>query len=170
VSLFTKLFRKGKKNINLQVTEMGEEKPEPKPEGTGTTLRKPEESPAPPHKKEGPELTALEMAQKKDWEVKTLPVWKPGDVILDTYEVEDVISGGMGHVYIANHNKWKVKLAIKSPNEMMLAGSQLMDRAGSPSKHRLLLLREKYRRCAPYCSGICGWRKPEAMDRGRQMH
>ena len=121
MSLFKKLFGKGKKKLNLQVTKVGEEKPEPKVERTGTTLRKSEEAPAPPQKKEGPELTALEMAKRQDWEVKTLPEWKPGDVILDTYEVEDVISGGMGHVYIANHNKWKVKLAIKSPNEIMLS-------------------------------------------------
>ena len=121
MSLFKKLFGKGKKKINLQVTEVGEEKPKPKPNRTGTTLRKPEESTAPPQKKEGPELTALEMAQRKDWKIKSLSVWEPGDVILDTYEVEDVISGGMGHVYIANHNKWNVKLAIKSPNEMMLS-------------------------------------------------
>jgi len=100
---------------------MGDEKPDPKPDRTGTTLRKPEESPTPPQKKEGPELTALEMAKRKDWDIKFLPIWKPGDVILDTYEVEDVISGGMAHVYIANHNKWNVKLAIKSPNEMMLS-------------------------------------------------
>jgi WD40 repeat protein len=121
MSFLTRLFGKGKKKINLQVTEVGEEKPEPKPEGTGTTLRKPVEAPASPEKKEGPELTALEMAQRKDWKIKSLPEWKPGDVILGTYEVEDVISGGMGHVYIANHNKWNVKLAIKSPNEMMLS-------------------------------------------------
>jgi len=95
MSFLTKLFGKGKKKINLQVTEVGEAKPEPKAEGTGTTLRKPEESTAPPHKKEGPELSALEMAKCQDWEVKTLPIWEPGDAILDTYEVENRISGGM---------------------------------------------------------------------------
>jgi WD40 repeat protein/tRNA A-37 threonylcarbamoyl transferase component Bud32 len=118
MSFLTKLFGKGKKKINLQVTKVDEEKSEPKPEGTGTTLRKPE----------GPELTALEMANRKDWEVKTLPIWEPGDVILDTYEVEDVISGGMGHVYIAEHKHWKRKLAIKSPNEMMLSDKALFAR------------------------------------------
>jgi WD40 repeat protein/serine/threonine protein kinase len=121
MSLLTKLFGRKKQKINIQVTEVGQGKPDPKPDRTGTTLRKPEESPALPQKKEGPELTALEMAKRQDWEVKTLPVWEPGDVILDTYEVEDMIPGGMGYVYIANHNKWKVKLAIKSPNEMMLS-------------------------------------------------
>jgi len=120
MSFLTRLFGKGKKRINLEVTKLGEEKTEPKAEGMGTTLRKPEEAPASPQKKEDPELTALEMAKRRGWEVKTLPTWKPGDVILDTYEVEDVISCGMGHVYIANHNKWNVKLAIKPPNEKML--------------------------------------------------
>jgi len=48
-------------------------------------------------------------------------VWKQGDVILDHYDVEDVItSGGMGTVYITNHRNWKVKVAIKSPNKEML--------------------------------------------------
>ena len=128
MSLFKKLFGKSRKKINLQVTKIGEEKPEPKPEGTGTTLRKPAEEPASSQKKEGPELTALEMAKRQDWEIKTLPTWQPGDVILDTYEVENRISGGMGHVYVANHNKWNVKLAIKSPNEKMLSDRDLFAR------------------------------------------
>jgi WD40 repeat protein/serine/threonine protein kinase len=88
---------------------------------TGTVLRQPDKATPITREKGRAELTALEMADKQDWEVKTLPVWKPGDVILDTYEVENVISGGMGHVYIANHKNWNVKLAIKSPNEMMLS-------------------------------------------------
>jgi WD40 repeat protein len=79
---------------------------------TGTVLRQ--------TGKATPITREKEIVDKKNWEVKNLPVWRPGDVILDTYEVEDVFSGGMGHVYIAHHNKWKVKLAIKSPNEMML--------------------------------------------------
>ena len=37
------------------------------------------------------------------------------------YRVEDVLEGGMGRVYIAHHKGWNVKLAIKSPNEMMLS-------------------------------------------------
>ena len=87
--------------------------------GTGTTLRRPEKG-FDVLRKKGPEPTALEIAERKDWVVKSIPVWHPGDVILDTYEVEDVISGGMGHVYMANHKNWNVKLAIKSPNETML--------------------------------------------------
>ena len=52
---------------------------------------------------------------------KSLRVWDTGEVILDTYQVEDVKSGGMGYVYIVDHLKWKVKLAVKSPKSNMLA-------------------------------------------------
>jgi serine/threonine protein kinase len=116
-------------DASMPVKKVEKEKAQEKPSAleikdTGTTLRpmEPKEIITPLTKeKEAPELSALEMAKRRDWEVKTLPVWEPGDVILDTYEVEDVISGGMGHVYIANHKNWNVKLAIKSPNEMMLS-------------------------------------------------
>lgn len=44
------------------------------------------------------------------------PVWKIGDVILDTYEVKDIFtSGGMGLVYRVHHNKWNMDLAVKAP-------------------------------------------------------
>ena len=115
-SLFGK-SKPGKGEISAKKTA----RDEPDRKSMGTILRRPDEVAPPTKKKAGAELTALEMAEKQDWEVKTLPVWQPGDVILDTYEVEDVISGGMGHVYIANHRNWNVKLAIKSPNEMMLS-------------------------------------------------
>ena len=49
-------------------------------------------------------------------------MWKKGEEILGLYRVEEVIdTGGMGLVYIAHHKGWNVKLAIKSPNEMMLS-------------------------------------------------
>ena len=42
--------------------------------------------------------------------------WKPGDVILDTYEIKDIFeSGGMGRVYRAHHRSWNIDLAIKCP-------------------------------------------------------
>lgn len=42
--------------------------------------------------------------------------WKPGDVILDTYEVLDVLGqGGMGKVYKVHHKGWNMDLAVKSP-------------------------------------------------------
>ena len=75
-----------------------------------------------PQRQQAAELSALEMAERQDWEVKSLPVWGKGDEILGLYRVEDVIeTGGMGRVYIAHHKSWNVKLAIKSPNEMMLS-------------------------------------------------
>ena len=52
---------------------------------------------------------------------REIVTWETGDVILDHYDVEDVItSGGMGTVYITNHRNWKVKVAIKSPHKEML--------------------------------------------------
>jgi WD40 repeat protein len=61
-------------------------------------------------------------------EEKRIKVWKEGDIILDRYEVEDVKEGGMGHVYIVEHKDWNVKMAIKSPKEMMLSDSSLFNR------------------------------------------
>jgi len=80
-------------------------------------------------RKGSPELSGLEMAEQGAWQVKEVRVWEKGDVILDTYKVEDVIkTGGMGYVYIAEHQKWKVKMAIKSPNEDMLSDRSLFSR------------------------------------------
>ena len=75
-----------------------------------------------------PEPTALQMAEQQDWEVKQLKVWQKGDVIMDRYQVEDVKAGGMGYVYIAEHKNWNVKMAIKSPNQMMLSNRFLFSR------------------------------------------
>ncbi len=115
------LFKKDeRKNVSVPLQNKGGtvlRKPIDRP--IQTLLKKDTVEPVPVEKK--PELSALEIADRKEWEVKTLSVWQPGDLILDTYEVENVISGGMGHVYIANHNKWNIKIAIKSPNEMMLS-------------------------------------------------
>jgi WD40 repeat protein/serine/threonine protein kinase len=42
--------------------------------------------------------------------------WKPGDVILDLYEVREVFtSGGMGLVYRVRHRGWNLDLAVKCP-------------------------------------------------------
>ena len=76
-----------------------------------------------------PELTALQMAERQDWsDNRQLRAWQQGDIILDTYAVEDVMAGGMGYVYIAEHKNWNVKMAIKSPNEMMLSDEHLFSR------------------------------------------
>src|SRR5262245_50447534 len=43
-------------------------------------------------------------------------IWKPGDVILDLYEVWEVFtSGGRGLVYRVRHRGWNVDLAVKCP-------------------------------------------------------
>lgn len=61
-------------------------------------------------------------------ESKKITYYKPGDVILDTYLVEDIRSGAMGNVYIAEHKKWKIKVAIKAPNEKILSDKGLFNR------------------------------------------
>jgi serine/threonine protein kinase len=110
-----------RKETRLRKDNIQNSRPKPGSKRTGTVLRGQEAITPLTKKKEGPERTSLEMAEKKDWAVKTLSLWQPGDEILGLYQVKDVISGGMGHVYIANHKNWNVKLAIKSPNEMMLS-------------------------------------------------
>lgn len=61
--------------------------------------------------------------------------WQPGDVILDHYEVEGVItSGGMGAIFITNHRNWKVKVAIKSPNEEMRSHPFLLQRVSKEAE------------------------------------
>ncbi len=62
------------------------------------------------------------------WESKKIKVYNKGDVILDTYLVEDIRSGAMGNVYIAVHKKWKIKVAIKAPNEKILQNEGLFNR------------------------------------------
>ncbi|RYJ21244.1 protein kinase [Streptomyces sp. L-9-10] len=48
--------------------------------------------------------------------------WRPGAVILDLYEVRDVIrSGGMGLVYRIPHRDWNVELAVKVPRPALAA-------------------------------------------------
>ena len=76
-------------------------------------------------------MTALQMAERQKWtedQTRSLKKWQVGDIILDTYRVEDIRAGGMGYVYIAMHKDWHVKMAIKSPNEMMLSDESLFSR------------------------------------------
>ncbi|MFJ1580927.1 protein kinase [Streptomyces sp. NPDC088182] len=48
--------------------------------------------------------------------------WRPGAVILDLYEVREVIrSGGMGLVYRILHRDWNVELAVKVPRPALAA-------------------------------------------------
>lgn len=48
---------------------------------------------------------------------ETIPAeWRVGDVILDLYEVKQVITGGgMGLVYRVHHRDWAIDMAVKSP-------------------------------------------------------
>ena len=42
--------------------------------------------------------------------------WNPSDVILDTYEVQEVLGeGGMGKVFKVHHRSWNADLAVKCP-------------------------------------------------------
>lgn len=49
------------------------------------------------------------------------PEWRPGDTILDRYQVEQVFSGAMGQVYIAKHLGWHIQVAIKVPRPEVIA-------------------------------------------------
>ena len=65
---------------------------------------------------------SLEVKGKKTLPI--LPEWRPGDILLDRYQVEKVFSGAMGRVYIAEHLGWKIKVAIKAPRPEVLADSE----------------------------------------------
>ncbi|MDH4321803.1 MAG: serine/threonine protein kinase [Desulfobulbaceae bacterium] len=58
----------------------------------------------------------------------TVKEWKPGDVIMERYKVESVLSGAMGRVYICDHLGWGIKMAIKSPRPEVLADHEGMQR------------------------------------------
>ncbi|MCI0490702.1 MAG: protein kinase [Blastocatellia bacterium] len=77
-----------------------------KPAGSGTVLRDPDAPPKPaPISGTRP----------------SIPHFSVGDRIDDTYQVKRVIEGGMGTVYVAYHERWKVDLVIKVPHEEILA-------------------------------------------------
>jgi WD40 repeat protein len=51
--------------------------------------------------------------------------WKPGDVILDLYEVREVFtSGGRGLVYRVHHRGWNMDLAVKCPRTEFFQSEQ----------------------------------------------
>ena len=55
----------------------------------------------------------------------TAPVWEPGDVVLDLYEVRDVVrTGGMGLVYRVWHRGWGMDLAVKTPRQELVASPE----------------------------------------------
>lgn len=60
--------------------------------------------------------------------IPQVPVWTPGDTILNRYHIEQVMSGSMGNVYISEHLGWKIKVAIKAPRPEVLADREGMRR------------------------------------------
>ena len=60
--------------------------------------------------------------------IPQVPVWAPGDTILNRYHIEQVMSGSMGNVYISEHLGWKIKVAIKAPRPEVLADREGMRR------------------------------------------
>lgn len=60
--------------------------------------------------------------------IPEVPVWAPGDTILNRYLIEQVMSGSMGNVYISEHLGWKIKVAIKAPRPEVLADREGMRR------------------------------------------
>jgi WD40 repeat protein len=64
----------------------------------------------------------LEMTQEAVFEGIIDPSWKPGDVVLDLYEIKQVFTtGGMGLVYHVHHRNWDIDLIIKSPRPEIIA-------------------------------------------------
>jgi serine/threonine protein kinase len=54
--------------------------------------------------------------------------WNVGDVILDLYEVTDILGeGGMGKVYKVHHRNWNIDLAVKSPKPEILSKAGARD-------------------------------------------
>ncbi len=52
----------------------------------------------------------------KEAEQEVAEEWRIGDVILDTYEVKEIFTGGaMGLVYRVYHNSWNTDLVVKAP-------------------------------------------------------
>ncbi|MEV0949658.1 protein kinase [Promicromonospora sp. NPDC050249] len=49
--------------------------------------------------------------------------WRPGEVILDLYEVLGKTKGGMGVVYRVRHRDWGIDLAVKVPRTALLRHS-----------------------------------------------
>ena len=56
------------------------------------------------------------------------PKWQPGDIVKGRYLVEQVLSGAMGDIYIAEHLGWGIKMAIKSPKPEVLADREGLQR------------------------------------------
>lgn len=50
-----------------------------------------------------------------------MATWRRGDLILDLYEVLDVVrTGGMGLVHRVRHHGWDIDLAVKTPRRALV--------------------------------------------------
>ncbi|MEU3560686.1 protein kinase [Kitasatospora sp. NPDC006786] len=50
-----------------------------------------------------------------------MATWRRGDVVLDLYEVLDVVrTGGMGLVHRVRHRGWEIDLAVKTPRQALV--------------------------------------------------
>lgn len=64
----------------------------------------------------------LSRAELHEAEADVAIDWKPGDVILDLYEITETLGeGGMGLVYKARHRGWNMDLAVKTPKPEIVA-------------------------------------------------
>lgn len=61
-------------------------------------------------------------------DIKDPDSWKVGDVIGDRYRLNNVFSGAMGHVYIADHLQWGIKMAIKVPRPEVMHSKEGINR------------------------------------------
>ena len=76
--------------------------------------------------------SAASLAPTVAWEGRQTPrqesldgAWKPGDIILDLYEVREVFtSGGRGLVYRVRHRGWNMDLAVKCPRPEFFQSEQ----------------------------------------------
>ncbi|MGC4806641.1 protein kinase domain-containing protein [Micromonospora sp. DT233] len=54
--------------------------------------------------------------------------WRPGETVLDTFRIEEVVeTGGMGFVYRAHHLAWGVDLAVKTPRPDLASAPGILD-------------------------------------------
>ena len=76
-----------------------------------------------------PEGTAKKQARPDQTDAAmTVPSWQRGDIIDERYRVQEIFSGAMGKVYIAEHLVWGVRMAIKSPRPEVLADEEGLKR------------------------------------------
>ncbi|MHB1421878.1 MAG: protein kinase domain-containing protein [Gemmataceae bacterium] len=75
------------------------------------------------------EPSASSLPATRPWDrqpdAETVGLWKPGDVILELYEVREVFtSGGRGLVYRVHHRGWNMDLAVKCPRTEFFQSEQ----------------------------------------------